>query len=466
MRLLLVVCALLCSLASIAQVSVGHRVGVAWTKWVVASEDPSFAKIWNNEMEFMPGAMLEVPVQFDISKVARISTGIIFIQKGYQWNSGDQLHRQQYLQLPITFGGAVHFGKFYLHSSVGAAFGVNARGEYRTKAFGSTGPQITAIGSEDDRGYSFITPAVEWSGLARVLFGIQRPNSAFEFGFNYQHGLSNVMYDIDMVDQNGTVVYDATATQRSFQLQFGYHLNLTRGREHHMRKTTADSSETMRSFQKKVPRVRIGQRFGGVSSSIDFHGSLPEENTRVNEGAEQLLAMATAVVFDVRLGDHLSLQPELAYTQKGWRCQWYARPTTENDLLRMNYAELPVLLKYSIGNHTWRPFLTAGPVLARGLGGVDVYGSAGTWNGSYFAAVPVTFGDDNRIQYAPWDLAASMGAGIAARIGDGELFLDLRYQHGFIDFVPEGNFSLYSETAEAYHRNWLLNIGYLVPWRK
>ena len=42
--------------------------------------------------------------------------------------------------------------------------------------------------------------------------------------------------------------------------------------------------------------------------------------------------------------------------------------------------------------------------------------------------------------------------------------MEVRYQHSFRDFITDRNPLLYSEIASGYHRNWMVNVGYLLPW--
>jgi hypothetical protein len=83
-----------------------------------------------------------------------------------------------------------------------------------------------------------------------------------------------------------------------------------------------------------------------VLSNKDFVEIILDENT-VNAGPQ------LGVWLSVPISAHLSLQPELLWTQKEWRMKEF------DDGVRFDYFSLPVLLGYKAGN--WR--VTLGPEL-------------------------------------------------------------------------------------------------------
>ncbi|MEO8068384.1 MAG: porin family protein [Flavobacteriales bacterium] len=463
---IVVACSLFFSCA-FSQVSIGHRFGLASTRWIADGSNKEYTELYNSSQHDLLGVALEIPLDVRVLRYGRISTGLAFIQKGTSYESKGNFYRHNYLQIPFYLGPEFNYHRFAVSPQIGVGYGEYVRGEYHYNYDDQTPQGVLLLGRADDTGYLLTSPTHEWSLLGRLNLTYHVQRSRLELSLGYQHGLNNVMYgNVEFVDPNGNVAEPLTARQRSFVVQIGYSLELFC----RIQKTTTfpvDSASRNAEVPEEEPRVRIGQRFGGTTSSIAFNGSLREENTRINDGAERLLATATAVVVSIRLGERLFFQPELAYSQKGWRCQWYPRPTTGNDLLRMNYAELPLLAKYLFGKAKLRPFAIVGPTVSMGVGGVDRYGLAGTWNGGFYEALPVVFGaQEGTTKYELFDLSGVVGGGLAFRSGEGELFIDVRYQHSFTDFYPERNHFLYSESAEAYHRNWILSVGYLVPWRK
>ena len=460
-----------------AQVSIGHRVGVSLSRWVVTGGSSTDAQEWNKAQKLVPGLSLELPVEVSIKRHLMLSSGVAFIQKGYQFKgSSKQQYRSNYFQVPLTVGWAFDRHRFRFTPSIGGAFGMNVRGTGVWRFEDSSNSSWTfPIGRMDDKGYSNRIPDTEWSMLARLGIAYRWDHSALTLDLSYQYGLSNAMYDFVFTDINGNPIDDRgnipipQARQRTCVVQFGYQLSLGKGHSPGIPGSTpSDSTGNILPAPQSIPKVMVGTRFGATRSTMSFTASLPEEQTRVVDGAEPLLGITAAVIVRVRLNDHWSLRPEVAYMQKGWRCQWYPRPTVENDLLRMTYLELPVLVSYQLTGHKLRPYVLAGPVIGRGLGGVQVYhATGGTAYGDFYDASSVTFGDNPKQgEYNPWDFSVQAGIGLAFAVGQSELCLDVRYQHGFSDVVSDRNPYLDSEEAEASHRNWMLNIGYLVPWRK
>src|SRR5690606_1604477 len=81
--------------------------------------------------------------------------------------------------------------------------------------------------------------------------------------------------------------------------------------------------------------------------------------------------------FIYRINKFLSLQPEFFYTARGFKVYYYIRQSGVDNsgkeynsiydtrrTIRMNYLELPMLLKVSIPIKRIQPYVLGGPVLA------------------------------------------------------------------------------------------------------
>ncbi len=449
-----------------SQVTVGHRMGIALTKWSINEGSDQGSAHWSGDQSWLPGFFFEVPVEVPLSSRLILQSGLGFVQKGYRFNDGKQQFRTGYMQAPLSIGFKLDKGRYRIAPSLGAAFAANMRGYYQHDFNDQGSWSCLPIGRTDELGFTFSMPDLEWSMLARLCMSYRLKRSRVEVDFGYQHGLSNAaVYYVDpfadLVDPEGGAEspFPHQAFQRTLTVSIGYSLELGK------RETLSQDSATIVEANDPT-RVSIGQRIGASSASMLFKASLPEEQERVVDGAAPLPGLATALVVNVLLNENFSLQPELGYTQRGWRCQWYPRPTARNDLLRMNYLELPVLVRYAYGKGEIRPFAIAGPVFAKGVGGHDIIYRGEMNNGQELAySWPMSFGDDpEQGQYASFDMAYLLGVGVSWKLERSELFLDLRYQYSTSDFVVEGNPLLYSEEVEAHHRVWLLSAGYLIPW--
>lgn len=441
-----------------AQLEMGHRFGVAWSKWELRGADSELVTSWNDENEELAGFSFGIPLQYTIARRIRMSTGVQFMQRGYQWNSS-QAYYHHYVQVPFALGANINVGALSIRPTAGGMFGYNAGGVFRYKEHNTADALNWPIGRDGEKGYSYTTPTNEWSALASLHLGYAFGRSSLEIGFGYLHGLTNVMYLTEFVNPTGEPVEAPQAFNRTLFLEFGYRIDLRRNPP----PTIDTTATTIPVGHRKA--VRVGQRFGRTLSRVAFDSDLVAENERINEGAAYLNALSTAVMVDIPLGKRSSLLVEAAYTQKGCRCQWYPRPTTGNDLLRMNYVELPLAYKRRFGSSRLRPFVLAGGVFSVGLGGLHRYDAVGGAYGEFTAANAVQFGDRfDRTKYYAFDASATAGAGFSVGSVNGEVTFDVRYQHGFVDFVTDDNSNLYSNVATGYHRTWLLNLGYLIPW--
>lgn len=448
------------------QVSIGHRAGIALTNWAFSGGGSGVVDEWNNNMSRIAGSYFEIPVEVSLSKRIVLQSGAGFIQKGFGLSDGKEQYRTGYLQLPLSLGMRLEKGHFRITPALGCAFAANMRGSLRYQYSEDLDPIRLPIGRLGDLGFNYQMPMYEMSLLAQgsVTYSFERSRIGLEVG--YLHGMSNMM--IQYVDELTDLYYPEgsndraipeKALQRTLMFSVGYSLDL--GKREPVAKDSASVAEA-----KKPARITIGQRFGASYTTIMFQASLPEEQERVVDGAEPWSGLATAVVVNIRLSDHFSLQPEVAYTQRGWRAQWYPRPTDRNDRLRMNYLELPLLVRYAHGHGELRPFAFAGVVFARGVGGYDILYRGQLSNGAEFAyPSPMSFGDEpGNGQYVMYDWAYALGVGASWKRGRSEIFLDLRYQPSITDFVEDWNSLLYSNEVTAKHRVWLLNLGYLIPW--
>ncbi len=141
--------------------------------------------------------------------------------------------------------------------------------------------------------------------------------------------------------------------------------------------------------------------------------------------------------FDFKLGDRLSIQPEVIYMQKG---AWMKKipfqfPTPEEIFegemdveFRMWYFEFPILLKYTMRTNSFlRPFLYGGPALSYTQRAViEVTQNIG----------PYSWGarDDISGQLKKWDVGATFGGGMHFAFGSSfSVFLEGRYNLGLVN---------------------------------
>jgi len=148
------------------------------------------------------------------------------------------------------------------------------------------------------------------------------------------------------------------------------------------------------------------------------------------------LGPAAGLLVRLPLGQHLDLQPELLYEQRGARTSYqnsYSGPQISfvhqhQERSRLNYVSLPVLLRF----HTEKWFAVLGPQLSRLVAGQHKITNTYTLtDGTPDPSIPMTSrtaiidGVDRNHQ---WELGGVVGVGyqLVPRLG-----IELRYTTGF-----------------------------------
>jgi hypothetical protein len=177
-------------------------------------------------------------------------------------------------------------------------------------------------------------------------------------------------------------------------------------------------------------RLQMGVR-GGANGSIMTQFELVEN---LIPDFKPLAAPSGAFFVDIPLNKNFSIQPELAFTQKGFAIRESINVGEEFlgvDLnvggrlaLKTNYIEMPVLAKVKFGNdhNVARGYITFGPAVGfmadagavvRVLGFIPIRTDVGT-------------GFFNQFEFS-----GIGGAGVEIPLGKGKMFIEGRYQHGF-----------------------------------
>ena len=140
------------------------------------------------------------------------------------------------------------------------------------------------------------------------------------------------------------------------------------------------------------------------------------------------------------LSSRFSIQPELHYIQRGAAFGATNSGSNADIVINLTYVEIPVLLRVDLGDKDgWRPFLTAGPTAALRIG----CDGTTTFGGTELTVKCDDFGDAGEEDggIAKSDFGASLGAGIAGKLGRFPAFAQLRFQRGLVSLfkdVPSG----------------------------
>ncbi|MEO1516512.1 MAG: porin family protein [Bacteroidota bacterium] len=210
--------------------------------------------------------------------------------------------------------------------------------------------------------------------------------------------------------------------------------------------------------QTSFAQFSLGARGGVHFSTID----LPVLDQLDLINFKPALNTSIALVGEYKVTPNFSIQPELAYTRKGFVIKESFKIGGENIPLpigirsdfRLNYVEMPLLFKYTFGERKVRAYVTAGPSMG--------YATSGRFKtrASILVDIPInnTKFDLDNLDFNRWEVSGTVGAGMSIAAGKGELFMDARYTHGFTDVNQ-----LPLVDLNAQNRGVGVNLGYLIP---
>lgn len=191
-----------------------------------------------------------------------------------------------------------------------------------------------------------------------------------------------------------------------------------------------------------------------VKAGVNFSNMLFEEDdTSIEDLAKNGATKFTAgVAFILPFSDAVALQPELLYTQKGAKSTYTIAGGEFTNDLTYNYFDIPLLLRISLGD-------THGEGLGIYLNGGGYVGYA--FNGKSKSTSPlgevesdISF-DDNDDQRRI-DFGAAVGGGLTL----GNLFFDLRYNHGINNILDDdANNNNDNGFKKLQHRGLALTAG-------
>jgi hypothetical protein len=159
------------------------------------------------------------------------------------------------------------------------------------------------------------------------------------------------------------------------------------------------------------------------------------------------------LVAKLDLSKLVGIQFEILYHQNGEKYEMAVEPGLTTEMkLAINYITLPVLAEFSHAFGKVTLFGGLGPYFGYALNGkTTVLGTS----------EKIDFGKDN---YRRFDVGASGDVGIGLKAGKGNIFLDFRYNYGFMDVMQV------EDKPEGYKphctRNFGIYLGYMIPLGK
>ena len=187
----------------------------------------------------------------------------------------------------------------------------------------------------------------------------------------------------------------------------------------------------------------------GISNSI-----LPEINSYTGFSA--------GVDANLKMDEKFSFKPAINYTEKGF----IMRETTSTDIIgidlplgvqantKVNYIDVNALLQLNYAqSDKFHGYVFAGPTLAYATN-ASVQTKANFIIDINVKKFDLDLSDDT---YNRYEFGVAGGAGIGTSIGKGEIFAEVKYQHGFTDQINNPIFDL-----GVKNRSVNFGIGYRI----
>jgi opacity protein-like surface antigen len=157
------------------------------------------------------------------------------------------------------------------------------------------------------------------------------------------------------------------------------------------------------------------------------------------------------LAFQIGVSDMLSIQPELLLLQKGMRMEESFAGFSYKVLVKINYLELPVLVKLSFPvGESMSLFVNAGPSIGYALNGKTIYIEDGEKD-----VEDIDFDNDgvNRT-----DVSMAFGGGASFNVSSVKLLLEARYLYGFSNLNNDED-----ENFSVLNRGIGITAGIMIP---
>lgn len=209
----------------------------------------------------------------------------------------------------------------------------------------------------------------------------------------------------------------------------------------------------------KAQSISIGPRLGLNFSHVAFTEGDVYHRNEFKSDQKDLTGAQVGVVANIGLTDLLSIQPEFLYSQKGRRHEGVFRPwnAAYEYKYRLNYLEIPVLLKATFGSENLHAFVNGGPYLAYLLGGKNNYLVGGNETED-----ELELKYRNGVKPNRSDIGLALGGGLGSKIGPGNLALELRYSLGLTDLNQYQN-ERDPRWPKYANRTLGVSVSYMIP---
>lgn len=197
-------------------------------------------------------------------------------------------------------------------------------------------------------------------------------------------------------------------------------------------------------------QVELGFRAGLNMSNADLrttNGDLLE--------AAKINGVNMGLFANIQIGKILALQPEVTFSQKGFKTTWNASDSSTT--LNTNYLDMPLMLEvgFPLGDKV-KFFANAGPNVSYLLNAEEQFYDAA--NGETMTT-PFDFDEENLERL---DVGVNFGGGFSIRFQRWKYTLDARYNMGLKEIMATENAMDFANKAKHRVTNISVGVSYFV----
>ncbi|MEE9438355.1 MAG: porin family protein [Saprospiraceae bacterium] len=174
----------------------------------------------------------------------------------------------------------------------------------------------------------------------------------------------------------------------------------------------------------------------GIKGGVNFYTA----NTKlyidaIDNAPKTYTSSNWGLVSDIQLTNNISLHPELQFSKKGFVLDESTSfnllgldiPVGANITTQINYIEIPILLKATIGTGNVKGYGIIGPSIGHAAT-ANIQPKVTLLIDWYLPKIDIDLNDD---MYNRREISGIIGGGVEYQMNKGKLFTDLRYQYGF-----------------------------------
>lgn len=199
-----------------------------------------------------------------------------------------------------------------------------------------------------------------------------------------------------------------------------------------------------------IAQVELGFRAGLNMSEADLrttNGDLLE--------AARLNGVNAGIFANIQLGKILAIQPEVAFSQKGFKASWNTSDSSAT--LNTSYLDMPVMFEAGVKlGKNFRAFANAGPNVSYLIDAEEQFYDA---LNDETMTVPYNFDTD---QLERLDIGVNFGGGLSLRLNRWKYTLDVRYNMGMKEILATEDAMDFVNNAKHRVTNIAFGISYFV----